>query len=59
MDEGFIFSSYVSIWDMDENETMRIGIGTSRDSSIVPIYGPSGLEICIVVLIEVVNEDYE
>ncbi len=59
MDEGFIFGSFVSIWDVDENERVRISIGTCRDQSIVPIYEPYGVENCIVVLIKVVNDDYE
>jgi hypothetical protein len=56
MDEGFIFSSSISIWNMDENETVRIGIGMSRNLSIVPIDGPSKMENYIMVLIEVVYE---
>jgi len=59
MDEGFIFGSFVSIWDMNKNETMRIGIGMCRGLLVVPIYGPCGMENYIVVLIEVVNEDSE
>jgi hypothetical protein len=55
MDEGFIFGSFVSIWDANKNETMRIGIRMCRDLLVVPIYGPCD----IVVLIEVVNEDSE
>jgi hypothetical protein len=47
MDEGFIFGSCVSIWDTDENEKVRIGIGMCKDSLIVPIYGPHGMENCI------------
>ncbi len=38
---------------------MKIGIKMCKDSSIVPIDGPYGLEKCIVVLIEVVNDDCE
>jgi hypothetical protein len=34
MDEGFIFGSYVSIWDMDKNERVRINIGTCTN----PLY---------------------
>jgi hypothetical protein len=30
-----------------------------KDSSIVPIDGPCGMEKCIMVLIEAMNEDYE
>jgi hypothetical protein len=59
MDEGFIFGSSVNLWDVDENERLRIGIGMCRDSSVVPLYGTYGVENCIVVLIEVVNEDCE
>jgi hypothetical protein len=59
MDEGFIFGSSISIWDVDENERVKIGIGFCRDSSIVPIYEPCGVENCIVVLMESMNEDCE
>jgi hypothetical protein len=59
MDEGFIFGSSVNLWDVDENERLRIGIGTCRDLSVVPLYGPYGAKNCIVVLIEAVNEDCE
>jgi hypothetical protein len=31
MDEGFIFGSFVNFWDMNENEKVRIGIGTSLE----------------------------
>jgi hypothetical protein len=54
MDEGFIFGSFINIWDVDENERVRIGIGTCRNPSVVLIYGPYGVENCIMVLIEVV-----
>jgi hypothetical protein len=59
MDEGFIFGSFINIWDVDENERVRIGIGTCRNPSVVLIYGPYGVENCIMVLIEATNEDYE
>jgi hypothetical protein len=59
MDEGFIFGSFFNIWDVDENERVKINFGTCRDQLVVPIYGSCGVENCIVVLIEVVNEDYE
>jgi hypothetical protein len=59
MDVGFIFGSSVSIWDMDENEKVKIGIKMCRDLSIVPIYGPCGMENCIMVLIKFVNEECE
>jgi hypothetical protein len=59
MDEGFIFGSFISIWDIGKDERVRIGIGTCKDLLIVPIYGPCGMENCIVVIIEVVNEDCE
>jgi hypothetical protein len=59
MDEGFIFGSSHTIWDVDENERVNIGIGTCRDLLVVPIYGPYGVDNCIVVLIEVMNEDCE
>ncbi len=44
---------------MNENEKVKIGIKMCRDPSVVPIYGPCGVENCRVVLIEFVNEDYE
>jgi hypothetical protein len=59
MDEGLIFGSSISIWDIDKNEKVKIGTGTCIILSIVPIYGPYGVENYIVVLIKVVNEDYE
>jgi hypothetical protein len=31
MDEKFIFGSFISLWDMDENERAKIGIGTSLE----------------------------
>jgi hypothetical protein len=59
MDEGFIFGSFLTIWDMDKTERVKIGFVTCRDLLVVPIYGPCGVENCIVVLIEDVNEDCE
>jgi hypothetical protein len=59
MDEGFIFGNYVSMWDVDKNERVNINIIMCRDLSIVFIYGPCGVDNRIVVLIEVVNEDFE
>ncbi len=38
---------------------VRIGIGTCRIPSIVLICGPCGVENYMVVLIEIMNEDYE
>jgi hypothetical protein len=37
MDERFIFGSYVSIWEMDDNERVEIGIGTCKVLSVIPI----------------------
>ncbi len=54
-----MFSSFVSIWDSHKNERVRIGVKTCRELSIVFIYGPCGVENCIVVLIEIVHEDCE
>jgi hypothetical protein len=59
MDEGFIFGSSISIWDMDENERVKIGIGMCKDSSIVLIYEACGMENYRVVLMESMNEDYD
>jgi len=59
MDEGFMLGSSISIWDMDKNERVKIGIKTCRDPLVIPVYGPCGVENCIVVLIEFVNDDYE
>jgi hypothetical protein len=44
MDNRFIFGSSVSIWDTGNNERVRIGIGTCKDTSIIPIYRPCGME---------------
>jgi len=35
-----MFSSFINIWDVHENEKVKIGIGTCRDLLVVPIYGP-------------------
>ncbi len=59
MDEALIFGSYVSIWDINKNEKVKIGIGTWRNLLVVPIYGPFGVENYVIVSIKVVNEDYE
>jgi hypothetical protein len=59
MDEGFIFVSFFSYWDVDENEKVKINFGTYRDQLVVIIYGSCGVENCIVVLIEAMNEDCE
>jgi hypothetical protein len=45
MDVGFSFGSFVSIWDMDKNEKVKICIEMCRYPSIVSIYGPCGMEI--------------
>jgi len=59
MEEGFMFGSSISIWDVNENEMVKIGIEMCRDPLVVPIYGPCGVENYRVVLIEFVNDDYE
>jgi hypothetical protein len=59
MDEGFKFGNFFSIWDVNKNERVKICFRTYRDSLVVPIYGPYGVENCIVVLIEAMNEDCE
>jgi hypothetical protein len=38
MDEGFMFDNSIIIWDVDENERVKISIGMCRDLSIVLIY---------------------
>jgi hypothetical protein len=48
MDEGFIFCSSINIWDVGKNERVRIGNRMCRDPSVVPTYGPYGMENCIV-----------
>jgi hypothetical protein len=58
MVKGFMFGSSISIWDAHKNETVRIGIRTCWDSSIISICWPCGVENCIMVLIEIVHEDY-
>jgi hypothetical protein len=57
MDEGF--GSSDSIWDVDENEKVNINIGTCRDPLVVHIYGPYGVDNCIVVLTKALTKDYE
>jgi len=37
MDDGFIFGSYISLWDVDENERVTIGIGMCRDQLVVDL----------------------
>jgi hypothetical protein len=59
MDKGFIFGSFVNIWDANNNERMKIDIRTCKDPLVVLVYGPYGVENCKVVLIEATNEDYE
>jgi len=59
MDDEFMFSSFVNILHVDKNGKVRINIGTCNDLSIVLIYGPFRMENCLVVLIEVINEDCE
>jgi hypothetical protein len=39
MAKGFMFGSFVNIWDSYENEQMKIGIRTCKDPSFVSIYG--------------------
>ncbi len=38
---------------------MKIGIGTCKDSSLVLIHVPWGVENCLVVSIETVHEAFE
>jgi len=59
MVEGFMFSNSVSIWDARKNERVKIGVGMCKDLSIVLIYGPCGVDSCIMVLIGIVHEDCE
>jgi hypothetical protein len=59
MDEGFIFGNSISVWDVDENERVKISIKTCRDLLVVLIYGPCGMDNYIVVSMESMNEDYE
>jgi len=59
MEKGFIFGCSFIIWDVDENEKVKITFGTCRDPLVVLIYGPCGVENCIVVLIEAVNDECE
>ncbi len=45
---GFMFGSFVSIWDAHENESpMKNGIKTCRYLLIVPMYGPCGFTTAI------------
>ncbi len=47
------------MYELDFDVILRICIGMCGDPSVVLIYGTCGMENCIVVLIEVVNEDCE
>jgi hypothetical protein len=49
MEEGFKFGCSFTIWDPDKNERVKISFGTCRNPSIAPIYGPCGVENCILV----------
>jgi peptidyl-tRNA hydrolase len=49
----------VSIWDLRENEKVKIGIGTCRDPSLVPIYVVLGVETYTMALIEAMFEAFE
>jgi hypothetical protein len=40
-----------SIWDLNKDGRVRIGVGQCKDQSLVSIYGISGVENCIVVTI--------
>ncbi len=54
-----MFGSSTNIWDVNENERVKIGIRMCRDLLVVLAYGPCGVENYLVVLIEFVNDDYE
>ncbi len=54
-----MFGNFISMWDFRENEQVKIGIGTCKDSSLVLIYGSCGVEDCLVVSIEIVHEAFE
>jgi hypothetical protein len=34
MDKGFIFGSYINLWDVDKNERAKIGIKTSLEENL-------------------------
>jgi len=59
MEEGFICGCSFTIWDADDNEKVKIGFGTCKDPLVVLIYGPYGVENCVMVLIEDVNDECE
>jgi hypothetical protein len=59
MVKGFMFGSSINVWDFCENEQVKIGIGTCKNSSLVLIYGSCGVENCLVVSIEIVHEAFE
>jgi hypothetical protein len=59
MAEGFMFGSFVNIWDSCKNEWLKIRIGTSRDPTLVLIYGPCKVENCMVVSSETMHEAFE
>ncbi len=54
-----MFGSFVNIQDSHKNEQVKIGIGTWRDPSFVWIYGPCGVENCMVVSIETMHEAFK
>ncbi len=49
----------VSIWDVNDNYRVQIGVGQFKDPSLVSIYEASGVENCIVVTIVFVVEVFE
>jgi hypothetical protein len=59
MAKGFMFGSFVNIWDFCENEWVKIGIRTCRNPSFVLIYGLCGMENCMVVSIEIMHEAFK
>ncbi len=54
-----MLGSSVILWDFCEIQKVKISFGTCKDPSQVPIYGPCGMENCIVILIETVFEAFE
>ncbi len=58
MVNGIIFET-IGIWDSKESEKVKIGFGTCRNPSLIPIYVILGEKTCIVVLIEGVFDTYE
>jgi hypothetical protein len=59
MANGIIFGSNVGIWNLQESENVKIGLGTCKDPFLISIYVALRKDTCIVVLIEGVFDTFE